>query len=255
MRIRRRTRNVLLGLVAAIAIALLGLYLLASRVPPEYRPARLSHAEKDVATRHFYRRLMDFSNEGQDSKPFTWSVQERWLNAYLDSMDEISTKGGGKAGSVYRMMQRAGLAEPAVSLDDGAIRLMVQTTEYDKILSIAVRFEFTPAGKLRVILDGAWVGRVPVPTFVVRRQLESLKAALSSRPRRRARSGAADVHGLSADVGDLLARLLAALDGEPISTELTWKLSTRKRVRIERIDIADGVLRLHVVPVGRTASK
>jgi hypothetical protein len=54
----------------------------------------------------------------------------------------------------------------------------------------------------------------------------------------------------SRDIARILRALLGAVEGEPVPTDLTWPVN-RKRVRIDGIEIGNGALRLHVVPVDR----
>lgn len=242
-------RKWLLVLVAAGAAGAVVMYLLASWVPGDYRPVRLNHQAREQATSRFYSRVFKFMSDGEDVKPFTWSASEEWLNRYLSSMDEIAFRKGGERGQADRMMAKAGLTEPMVALDDGAITLLARSTKYDKIISAKLAFEFTPDGKLRIRLAGARMGRAPVPAWVVRGRIEKLKRTVGQR----LLAMSADREPSSAGVAKVLGRVIAAIDGEPIDTELTWRLHSKKRVRISRIDISDGMLTLHVVPVGRAS--
>jgi len=240
----RKRQLVLIGAAAAGAA---GLYLLASWVPARYRPLRLNRQEREQAASGFYKRIFKFMSDGEDVKPFTWSVSEEWLNRCLASMDEIAFRKGGKRGQVDRMMAKAGLAEPMVALADGAVTVLARSTRYDKIISAKLAFELAADGKLRVRLAGARIGRAPVPAWMIRERIERLQRTVG----RRLLETAGDDEPSSAGVARVLGRVIAAIDGEPIDAELTWRLHSRKRVRIERIDLSDGALTLHVVPVGR----
>jgi len=243
-------RTVRRGLAILLAVAAAGagsLYLLASWVPTDYRPARLSHPDRQQTASRFYSRVFRFMSDGEDVKPYTWSVTQESLNRYLGSMDEIAYRKGGRRGQVDRMLAKAGLSEPAIALGDGTATFLARSTEHDKVVSARLAFEFTPSGKLRVRLAGARIGRAPVPASTLRERIDKLKATVV----RRLASAKKDGEPSSAGVAKVLGHLVAAIDGEPIDTELNWTLHSKKRVRIERIDIADGVLTLHVVPVGR----
>lgn len=256
MRARRFIARLLVVSFVLLLVAAAFLYVLACRVPPNYKPVQLSRPDKDAAMRQFRRRLMDFSNDGQTNVPFTWSVDQAALNAYLEAMDHIAEQAGAKPGSAHRMMVKLALRDPAVALDDGAVTLMARSTKHEKIISIQLRLDLTPAGRLRVRLGGAKVGMVPVPSAVLRAQVERLKAALARSLAAEADAPDAGSVGVSSRaVGQLLGRVVAAIDGEPIDTEMSWKLTARKRVRIERIDIDDGKLTLHVVPVERGSAE
>jgi len=256
MRIRRAIRKTLLTLTALAALGGVVLYLLASWVPGDYRPARLGRDERHLATRHFYNRVFDFINDGETVRPFTWSVDEEWLNRSLTSMDEIAYQRGGERGQVLRLMERARLAEPAVALRDGEMRLMVRSIEHDKVLSATLRFDFSPPDRMEVRLAGTRIGCLPVPMFLVRERVERLKETIVQRLLSAAEGDHADeavADPRTADVGKVLAGVVAAIDGRPIDPVVTWRLHSRKRVRIDRIDITDGKLNLHVVPAGGPA--
>ena len=157
-------------------------------------------------------------------------------------------------GTVYRAFDRAGLAEPAVSMKEGILRLMIRSKEHGKVLSLDVAFAFTPDKMLHVRLDGARIGRLALPDFVVQDRLDQLKAMLPVRENEKGETEHAGENGvtglLSEDLGILLGRVFSAIDREPIPTELTWPVK-EKRVRIEAVEITGGVLRLYVVPIDR----
>jgi hypothetical protein len=248
-------RKALVGLGVAVVVIVGALWLLLNRPPGSYRPVRLAPEDRGVAMREFRARLMDFSNEGQKNLPFTWSFTEDSLNCYLDSMDEIAAEGGAKNGAVRRALDKAHLGDLAVALDNGAITVMARQTQYDKIVSARLGLEITPAGKLRVRLEGVKVGSLPVPESMVRRRVEKYKASLAGSLKPTADEEGAPGVGISSDaVGQAIGRVIAAIDGEPVDTDITWRVTTRKHVRIDRIDIADGRISLHVVPVMRTGA-
>jgi len=250
VRLGRKSRIALLSVAAVAAGGALAAYILASSVPSYYRPARLGEAEKDAAMREFRRRLMEFNNDGQKNEPFNWSVTQDQLNRYLESMDEIAVQGGAKPGSVHRAMESVGLAEPAVILDGGNVRLVARSLQYQKVVSIDLKLAIGPDSRLRVSLAGARIGRLPMPASLVRSLVERLRGKFAQRPGGPATAPA--IGGLdSAQVALVLQRVISAIDGEPISTEMTWRITTRKRVRVARIDIDAGRLTLHMVPVPR----
>ena len=248
MRLGRKGKVVLVSVVVLLGAAVLIAYILANRVPSYYRPVRLDAAGRDVAMREFRRRLIEFSNEGQKNEPFDWSLTERDMNRYLDAMDEIAYQGGAKYGAVRRAMASAGLAEPAVALKDGHISLIARSLKYDKIISIDIGMKIGDDGLLHVSLAGAHIGRLPMPPSFVRGQVDRLRAKFATRPD--LTSSAPAIGGLdSSQAAEVLRRVMSAIDGEPIPTEMSWKITTRKRVRVTRIDIGSGKLTLHMVPV------
>jgi len=252
----RRTviRKALIGL-GVVAVVLGGAFwLLLNRPPSCYRPVRLAPEDRVVTMREFRSRLMDFSNQGQMNEPFTWSFTEESLNCYLDSMDEIAAEGGAKSGAVRRAMEKVHLADPAVALDGGVVTVMARHTEYDKIVSARVGLEITPDGKLRVRLEGVKVGSIPVPDSMVHRRVEKYRASLAGSLKPSAGEEGLGAGISSEAVGVAIGRVIAAIDGDPVDPELSWRVTTRKRVRIDRIEIKDGHISLHVVPVLRPAA-
>ncbi len=236
----------LLALAAAATVA----YILANRVPPAYVPAQLEPAQRDTASKAFYRRVGDFNNEVQKNAPFTWRLSEDEINAYLASLDEIAAKhpsDSAQHGAASRALQKAGLVEPVVSLRDGALTLMVRSTRYDKILSASLRLEITPGGKLRATLAQAAVGGLPLPQGFVRDKLIEL-----ARP---AAKGGTTTAPFGGEAHDVLSAVLAALDGREIDPVFSWRLSTRKQVRIAGIDIADGNMTVQLKPAGKEQEK
>lgn len=247
-RLGRKARVAALVLLALIVAALLVLYGLAGHTPAYYRPARLDADQRDLAMREFRRKLMDFSNKGQDIVPFAWSVTQVQLNNYLAAMDEIAVQGGAESGEVRSAMASAGLSEPAVALDDGRVRLMARSVDYDRIISIDIGMRVGDGGLLHVTLDGARVGKLPLPPSMVRSLVDRLrdKIAEDFEPA----EADSPVARLDAEVVALMIRqVLTALDGDPILPEFSWQIRTRKRVRVRRIDIEGGTLTLHVEPV------
>jgi len=250
MRLGTKGRIVLLSAAGLIVAGLVAVYILASWAPSDYQPTRLTAAQKDAAMREFRRRLMEFNNEGQKNKPFDWALTQDQLNRYLNSMDEIAVQGGAEAGSVHRAMESIGLAEPAVVLDSGRVRIVARSLRYKKIVSIDIGLTIGPDGWLRVSTESARIGQLPVPASFVRSAIERLQGKLSQRLG--GATSAPAMGGLnSSQVARVIQRVVSAIDGEPIPTEMTWRITTRKRVRVTRIDIADGKLTLHMEPVGR----
>jgi len=253
-RIGKAVRRVLVAAAAAAVFVGAVLYVQASRIPAAYRPVQITAEQRRQAAQEFLNRkiLDEFGNEAQKNEPFVWAVSEEELNRYLAAMDEIAASAPSVSpGAVYRAMQAAGVADPAVALREDVLTVMVRSIEYGKIVSADVAFSFTPEGKLRVRLLGARAGRLALPQAWVETWLERLKQILPTAKADRLSPARSDLSGFfSEDLGSVLSAVLAAIDDEPISTELIWRLN-KKRVRIADIEIAGGVLRLHVVPVPR----
>lgn len=249
-------------IVFALLICVSGtLYIQICRVPGQYHPARLTAEQRDRAVKLFWKKFLEEFNDGaQSGAPYVWSISEGQLNRWLGAADEIAaSRPSGEAGEVYRAMERAGFTDPAVSLGDGILTVMVRSKEYDKVLSADVSFSFTADRKLRVRLEEARVGRLALPNAWVESRVGQLKrfgpgAEETNQLGERSGSGG-ERAGLSPqDVGAVLKTVLAAIDEEPIETELTWPVN-RRRLRIVRVEIGDDMLRLHVVPLPRTTPR
>jgi len=241
----------------AVFVVAAGLYLLASWVPGSYRPARLTEPERRlVASDEFVPHILAFGNRAQENQPYTWSIEQRQLNEYLASVDEIAdylSPGPGRTGRAYEVLEEAHLAEPAAALDDGVLRLMVRETRYNKILSVGISFVLDQQGLLRVRLRRLRIGCLRVPESWFQDQLEQFRRRmLREMPQPEAPIGPAaqgrGFVGVSCDdLGELLAILVRATDRHPLRPILTWPIGD-KTVRVERIVIDDGRLTLHLVP-------
>jgi len=257
MPVRSMLKWGLIALVAVVAIVAVGLYRLAGKAPADYRPAELTPDAKQLAVRRFARRIQDFGNDAQRNDRYVWSLTQDEINAYLAGLDEIvASMPRGQAGQVNSAMDRIGLVEPAVSLHDGVLSLMIRSSRHERIISTDLEFVFTRDGLMRVALRGARVGRLPIPRSMVRKRLSGLKAALLRATT--GEPGAQPVRGAiglcAQDLAALAAVILSAMDTQPIAAEITWPVNS-KHVRVEQIDIADGKLTLHVQPIHRAGRR
>ena len=251
MRIPRFVKWTALFAAMAVVLTAAMLYWQACRLPAGYEPLSLTPRQKDDAAQSFVRDVMlDFHNKLELRQPFTWTVTELQLNAYLASIDEIAA-GMPKVrpGQADAAMLKAGLAEPVVELSPGRLRLMVRMTQYDKVLSADLAVSVAPDGQLRTIVEQAMVGCLRVPSSLVRRQLGRLRSL--ARGVRDARQDG-PIGGSSGPRVDKVALVLAAiLDGlaeRGIPQDKAWP-----DVFVEQVDITDDALTLHVVPRQRAS--
>ena len=249
-------KSIAILLTGGVIVVSAGLYVAANQTPQEYIPLYLSDGEKQLAAKQFIRRIQDFGNDAQQNEPYLWSLTQEQLNAYLASLDEIAANmPGGKAGTVQKAMQRIGLTTPTLKLEKDVLTLMVRSAKYNKVISTDFSFSFTPDKKLRVSILQTRMGRLAMPDTFVRSHLEklqnTLKAARPSPKTKPASRRSSLLVGLSSSqLGAVLAAVIAAVDQEPISTELLWPIR-KKRVRVEGIEIDDRQLTLYVVPIDR----
>jgi hypothetical protein len=250
MRARKVVAYGVLGLVGAVAAGAIVLYLLASAVPGEYRPATdLLRPERQAAGDRFFRLLQDFNNRAEDVRPFEITLRQEELNEYLASMDEIVEAFPEQpAGSAYKAMDGAGVSGLAVAIRPGALVLMARSTRHDKIVSLDVSPSFTGDGRLRLAMTAARVGTLPIPRALARRQLDRLKRQF------RKRAAARRSNGPTAEqVGELLQAMVRAIDDRPILP--VFGLREEKRVRLTRMDLEQGEMTLHFAAYERASTR
>lgn len=239
-------------LLAAVALVL---YVQANRLPADYMPAVLSPQQRRRQVDNFAGQLMDFHRKAQHSLPYTLTVSQRRMNAYLASLDEIASDMPGSnfvSGQMNQMMADAGIADPAVAFGSDVVTLMVRSTRREKVLSVKLGFSFPSVGKLQVRLLAARVGRLSMPDDLAGQVLSQLK--YEARRWLEDRETSDSTHSAAAslgpgDVGGAMAAVVAAIDDEPIDTEVTIG---GKRIRIVDVRIEPGGdMTLHVEPLGR----
>jgi hypothetical protein len=235
-------------LVFALMLATAVVFLIASAPPEDYRPYQLTQKERKQAANHFgTHHGTVFTNKVYENQPFTHSISETDLNMYLASLDEIaflkSAQPGKKddGGRVLRAMDKAGISDPAVKMRDSLLTLMVQTRQARKVVSFDLAFEFDDEDRMRVALKQVRVGRMPVPRSILEGSLGALKQAMRRR---------APLENVGPEDFDaMLVGLILAMDEKPISTVIRF---SRKRIRkIRDIEVKEGKLTIHVVPVSR----
>lgn len=246
---RKLILKITLAAMLVLAAAAMGLYLAASRVPSEYNPAQLSQDRKEqVVVKQFVRRVMDLGSELQSARPFGVEVAEEQLNEYLASMDEIAAvRPNGRAGQVYQVMDEVGLSGPAVALNRDTVTLMCLLKKHNKVLSADLEILLTPDHLVRVRLKEVRLGRLPIPASMVRARLEQLKQSLRKRIKSTGTESQPTSKGgegiSSDDMAVLLAMVIAAIDEEPLPSEIRkW------RMRADDIRIEQGRLQVHFTP-------
>ncbi|MBS3734302.1 MAG: hypothetical protein KGY99_05185 [Phycisphaerae bacterium] len=244
-----RLAKILAGVVLLLGIVAGVLYVLASAVPGDYRPADLTHRQRVRVAKRFIQRVVDdFHEPAERRRRFDVVLGEDEFNAYLASMDEIVAHlPGGDDGQVRRALAESQLADPSVAMSAGEIALLVRHTGYNKILTLRLRFELLDSGRLRVHLRGARVGRLPVPRFLVDRAVQALRtrAAGAIAPDERSNGGSLPT---GQQMRRLTARIVLAIGGEPIVPVLG--LRKHKRVRLTGMDLTDKAVVLHFIPAG-----
>ncbi|MEN6506228.1 MAG: hypothetical protein ABFD92_16965 [Planctomycetaceae bacterium] len=257
-----------LGLLGLLLILAAGAYVLASLLPKNYQPERLCEYDKHQVTMAFYNNVIEtFANHSRSREPFSVTYTQKEVNQYLASIDAIVGARPNKAnvktqyGSVYALLARAGLADPAVNFAPGVLTVMIRSQQFDKMLSAAITFNFDENRQLHVGMSGAYVGRLRVPDWFVRDRLMALKPLLqkelqkiesaTSQPTKN--RGVGMIGFSTAEIGTAIAAAITAIDEKPISSAgLTSKGS---RIRITAIDVEEGKITLHFSPVSREESQ
>jgi hypothetical protein len=115
-------------------------------------------------------------------------------------------------------MRQIGLTGPALRLGEGRVTLMARSVEHDKVVSLVLAAEMTEDRRLRVRLEGARLGRLPMPRDLVEDSFQQLREALARRVRDDAESDAGEPAATD-QVLAFLAGMLEAAGGEPVRVE------------------------------------
>ncbi len=235
---------VVFGLMLITAIV----FLVASSVPSAYQPYRLTHKERKDAARLFVNdHGFVFLNKVMENQPFTHSMTESDLNMYLAALDEIAFLKPGKrgkkrkSGQVLYAMDKAGMVDPVVKIDDGVLTMMVRWKGINKVISLDLSFVFDDDDRMGVVLEQVRVGRMPVPQFIIDDSLKALKKAAKNRPKLEEIA--------PEDLDTMLAAILGAIGEDPIPA--TIRFSRKRLRRIRNVELEDGVMKIDVVPVPR----
>lgn len=221
-------------------------FLLASTVPANYQTYQLTQKErKDAATDFVGRHGAVLVEKMRVNQPFQHTITEEKLNLYLASLDEIAflraPRRGEKqkTGEIHNAMDKAGLADPVVHLDDGVITFMVRTQRSNKVVSMDIGFDFPDPEHIRVALREVRIGRMPVPPRLIEDSFKALKQAAGSF------GGFDETSAQNLDA--ILAGVLAAVGEGPLPT--TMQFGSKRTRRIKDIVVEDGKLTVDIEPV------
>jgi len=254
MRAGRMVRRLLVYLLVAVVIAALVVFAMISYVPSSYRWRHRSPEEQKIARNAFVKHIGEgFGNRigrARVGEVFTWTLTAEQANDYLASLDAIASLGSlDEDEPVYALaaMERAGLADPAVAMDDGLLTVMAKVRKYGKVFSIDLALEFDDAGDLGIRIAGMRIGAMPVPQAILEDRVQQARSRLSAQLARAeraqdARLGAVDLSQLAG----LMRESLSMLTGESVRPVLRYKLfGTTHRAQVRRIEIDEGKLTLH----------
>jgi len=256
---RKLTISLIVAIVLILMVAAAVVLLLASCRPDAYMPYALTQSERRDVAQDFITKCLTLGSQLGNKDPFTHTIKQDDLNRYLASLDELAflrLQGDDvaeKSSEVVEAMDKAGLAYPAVNMDNDILTIMVRTEEINKVISIDLLFSITDDSYLKVEMGQVRVGKMPVPAFMVSSALDSMKQRLAEREAIRKENeinydddDRSDIRAGDFDL--LLPKILAAIDEEPFSTEVKFRNARKK---VTRVEIDDGELRIHFFPVER----
>jgi hypothetical protein len=228
-----------LALAAALTCALV--YWRACQVPDEYDPTPLSPQARLAASHDFTQHVvLGLHNAVEDMQPFSWTLTQAQLNAYLGSLEDIAANWpSAKPQDARAALDRAGVSEPRVAIRDGRLRLMVRRTGIDKVVSVDVSLAVR-GGEVDVRVEQAMVGKVRVPQSMVASSLEGLRQA-GGRLR-----DAPSTHEAEGATARIVAAVLDGVARGSIDQRQAWP-----RVRVDDIEIRDGSITLRITPQPR----
>jgi hypothetical protein len=234
----------LLMLLAAVAL------LLASSRPDAWQPYQLKHEQqKEVAERFATRSINELVNGMRGFEPFTFTLTEEEMNAYLASLDELAMLAysgeemSRRPSELVAAMDRVGIADPVVDMQEDRLRLLVRSKKGNKIISLDVAFTFTDDEKMYITLEGVRVGLLPIPRSLVSGSLEQLQKSVSHKD-------AQSVETSLRNTDLILGSVIRSIGGEPVPTRLPFSDSRPKR--IHDIEIDEQSLTIHFVPISES---
>lgn len=232
MKIFKRLRLFLAGLLLTVILAVaVGYGLLRSR-PAFYRPYTWEGEQRGVTNQQAMDNLARVHNLASESQarerraqrgspntgpvtaPLTVSLTEEQINALLLHNAEVE--------GLDREYQRY-VGNPVVLLRDGQIILAGRVQDFGGIIaSVQFQPELDQHGRLHIRLTRTMGGRLPLPKTLVTTQLERFRSALAPQLPRWRREAAMDSTGLtnssavSAAMADWLKDLLSDTPAEPV---------------------------------------
>jgi len=241
------------AIFTAVVVGVAGAaFILTRMAPAEYSPARLDAARRELSAKGFYSQLLEFHNLAQENQAFEWSISASQLNEYLASMDQIAMLlPRGRSGEVDAAFRRAGLTEPAASLDHGHLTLMARSVVAKGVVSVAVSFGYTDQGLLRVRFGKLRLGRLPLPASIAHKQMYRIHQMFSQRGEyerdsSQGRNGFGDL-ALGA-INVIEQAVLSAVDGVPV--EPVIRIDGR-RLRLSKIRVSPKAVTISAVPERR----
>lgn len=240
-----------IGLVVLFAVMLLAAIglLLASSPPAAYQPFQLTQQAQSQTADAFMERCIAFADGiRQPNKPYSFTIEEDEMNQYLASLDQIafltysSEDVSRRPSELVEAMDRVGIVDPVVDMQDGLLSILVRTKNGNKIVSIDVSFEFADDEQMFIRLDGVRIGKLPISRTFVEGSLERLQESVGHV------EGQMEASSIQ-NMDMVLGEVIRSIGGGAVSTRLPFSESRPKRIR--DIEITDRALTIHFVPAER----
>ena len=162
----------------------------------------------------------------------------------------------GRAGEVQKLMADTGLSDPAVVLGNGCVTLMVDSSRYDKVVSVELQFAMDERKNLQIRLSGVKIGLLSMPENFVTDNLLKLRQKLLQRRSEQDKdnpgAGSSTVARIAERGANLFDVMLATIEGKPFVPAGKWK---GRLIRLEGIEITPQRLTLQILPTPRPRSK
>lgn len=168
----RRRRRILLVLVALLVAAGILVWLLFQRVPDWYQPVVVTAADKTQVLANLTHTTEDFTQQLRNvGVPFEYRLTQDQINAWWAIREEVWP--------LAREWIPAGVLEPMIVLEDGAIRLAARCElgGIQTVVSARLLVDGSKDG-LALRLDSVSGGRLPIPVIAVRELLGQLDGSV-----------------------------------------------------------------------------
>lgn len=246
--LRRLLPRVLTGALVAGPVALIALWLAFQHKPGWYRPTTLDEAGIQRARGTAVETADRVSDQMVEGQPFDVVLDERAVNEWLAVLPHIWPEA--------RDVLPRELSDPAVSFDDGRVRVgaYYAAGAWRAIVSVVLALGVSKDGTvIEVELSGAQAGSLPVPRMILRRvwdrfqtgaPMSNVDFQMSIEPQ------LFDTRHSSLDIS-----LEELFYGVRIRNRFIW-FNGQRPFRIESFNINAGELRLRIRPLtGKSKSQ
>ena len=256
MKKRRVVNWVLISLVVAVLVTGGVLYMMASKVPEDYRPVVLTEARKQEARESLAAKVKDFirlageigseepdqvatTRPGDGARPqkkqFKMSLSQDEVNEWTATMND----------KLSNTLKEFGMSDPAVAIGKDRLTFYARWAEYDKVVGLDMGFRFNSDSTMTIDIKKARIGDLPMP----KASLEKHKAAIVDKLERHVREIGGDGGGSFAGqpmglFNDAASKMADAMAGRPVKLDIRQSFGN---VRVRGIAMVDGQATLDVV--------